>query len=125
MNLICEYEGEKMTKKDFILWENEIFGYGYGTGELSILKVLKKFMDVIPKEESYDYEILEKILSPEVTWLLINILCHSDIIEYGCSPRFGWLSDRGKELQLFLKLYTTEELYEILNEEPMEMQNEK
>lgn len=62
---------------------------------------------------SYDYQKLEAAVSPTVAWLLINRLCQLDIIEYGTSPRFGWLTEEGKALKAFIDSKTVEELAEI------------
>lgn len=109
----------KTTEENFIDWEASTFGYGYGTGELSILTALKTFMATIPARpdlpNGYDYTKLEAALEPTVTWLLINVLCKHqvDIIEYGTSPRFGWLTDKGMQLKAFIDSKTVDELVEL------------
>jgi len=103
-------------KKKFILWEQKVFGYGYGTGEGWVLKSLKAFLKLCPSLSGcYDYKVLENELTPIVTWLLINILCKANFLEYGTSPRFGWLTEEGKEIKSFIEKYTVEELEEILD----------
>jgi len=66
------------------------------------------------ENDSYDYEELEKVLTPTVTWLMINILAHKDMIEYGTSPRYGWLTDKGKLLKEYLKDKSDDELYDLI-----------
>lgn len=107
----------KLTNKHFIDWESSVFGYGYGTGEEYTLTALKRFLELCNKNEEhgYNYEILEKELTPTTAWLLINILCHADIIEYGTSPRFGWLTEKGDYLKEFIDKKTAEDLYEMVN----------
>jgi hypothetical protein len=61
-------------------------------------------------DETYEYRTLEAALGQTITWLLINTLCHADILEYGTSPRFGWLTDEGKCLQAYIRGKTFEEL---------------
>jgi hypothetical protein len=34
-----------MTDKNFIDWESQVFGYGYGTGEEYTLKALQVFIE--------------------------------------------------------------------------------
>ena len=101
---------------DFCKWENEVFGYSYGTGEDTILTDLRKFLNLIPESEStYKYEIIEEQLGKTITWLFINILCRKWIIDYGSSPRFGWLSEKGNELKCFLNNTSNEEIINYMN----------
>jgi hypothetical protein len=103
----------KTLDEQFIDWESEVFGYGYGTGEQHTLKALKEFMDLIEIDGSYDYQAIEKQLGATITWLMINILCKADILDYGTSPRFGWLTEKGKLLKKYLAEKTTDELYDL------------
>ncbi len=109
----------KTQEEYFNDWESEIFGFGYGTGEEYTIPALKRFIELFIPNESrnnpscYDYRILEKELTPTVAWLLINIFCKDDKIEYGTSPRFGWLTDKGNLLKDFINSHTVDELYEI------------
>lgn len=105
-------EDMKVNNKHFIDWESETFGYGYGTGEVYTLKALKDFYDCLING-SYDYRQLEKKLGKTVAWLMINILCKADIIDYGTSPRFGWLSTKGELLKDFIEHKSVNELYKI------------
>ena len=104
-----------LTQKDlwFIEWEQEVFGFGYGTGEEHTLKSIKKFFEYL-NDNSYSYEILEEKLGQEVTWLLINIFGHNNIIEYGTSARFGWLTSNGEMVRDYFKDKSINELYKIL-----------
>lgn len=99
-------------------WESNAFGFGYGSGEEHVLPVLKKFFELCnegPYSHSYDYTKLEKELTPTVAWLLINTLCHHNIdaIEYGSSPRCGWLTTVGERLQDFFAVHNVDQLVEI------------
>jgi hypothetical protein len=108
----------KTIDENFIDWESHVFGFGYGTGERHTLGALKGFFGAIGDERgshTYNYETIERALGPIVTWLLINALCKADIIEYGTSPRYGWLTDEGKELQAYLARHTLDELVELCN----------
>lgn len=93
----------KSIEDYFCDWEENLFGFGYGSGEEPILSALKRFFSLVPTDSYYDHIKLEKELTPEVAWLLINILCRAHHIEYGTSPRTGWLTKSGKNLQLFFK----------------------
>jgi hypothetical protein len=97
----------------FIEWESKVFGAGYGTGELPIMKSVKIFFECF-NNNSYDHEILEKALGDSVTWLLINLFNHYNIIEWGTSARYGWLTSSGEYVRDFIKDKTPEELYELL-----------
>lgn len=109
-------QSHKTAEQSFSDWESTTFGYGYGTGEPHTLRVLKAFMDAIGRDDephAYEYERLEQAVTAPVAWLLINRLCQVDIIEYGTSPRFGWLTEEGEALRSFLSGKTVDELVDI------------
>lgn len=99
-------------------WFHEPFGYGYGSGEESILKSLKNMTNILKDNidsggnYTYDYRDLEKLLGEEVTWLLINALCKNDDIEYGSSPRFGWFYGSSARLIEYIKEHSVDDMYE-------------
>lgn len=107
-------EAKEMTLEDFKEWESNTFGYGYGTGEAVILPKIRLFLDNLKEECSYDHEEMEKILGETAFWLLLNALCKSGIIDYGTSPRYGWLSEKGEGLRDLYKQKTNDELYEFI-----------
>lgn len=104
----------KTIDEQFIDWESHVFGFGYGTGEEHTLTALKRFFELFGHEpdrpNSYSYEVLEASITPTVAWLMINILCHADIIEYGTSPRYGWLTRKGEALKAYLASKSVSEL---------------
>ena len=100
-------------ENQFSQWENRTFGAGYGTGELPILKAVKVFFDSLEDRE-YDYKILEKKLGDTVTWLLINAFEKQNMIEWGTSARYGWITACGEYVKDYIKDKTPEQLYEIL-----------
>lgn len=107
----------KTNEQYFADWESYAFGYGYGTGEEFVMPALRTFFETCADELSnpYDYRELEKKLGGEVTWLLINALCGGiDVIEYGTSPRYGWLTVCGKALRHFVLSKTPTQLIEIV-----------
>lgn len=107
----------KTTEQYFVDWELNVFGFGYGTGEPYTLAALKKFMDNIGTHEyknSYNHEKLEDALTPTVAWLLINTLCSHDIIEYGTSPRYGWLTKKGEALKEFIDAKSIDDLVDMV-----------
>ena len=103
----------KTLEQSFIDWEAHTFGFGYGTGEPHVLRTLKHFFDCLNSEGQYDYEDLEQQLGAETAWLLINALCHADIIEYGSSPRFAWLTPQGQVLREFVGSHTVSEMVKL------------
>jgi hypothetical protein len=106
----------KSIEQHFIDWESDTFGFGYGTGEKPVLQALKQFLALCCKGQyahAYDHEELEKALTPPVAWLLINVLAHDDKIEYGTSPRYGWLTKTGEALAKFVAERTVEQLYDL------------
>lgn len=104
-------------KQQFQQWESRIFGAGYGSGELPILKVVKVFFNSLERDRSYNYEKLEKELGDTITWLLINAFNKGRVIEWGTSARFGWLTSCGEYVRDYIKNKTPEELYEIAMED--------
>lgn len=106
----------KTIDENFIDWEAYAFGFGYGSGEPHVIPALKRFFELCPVDGAYDYEVLEATLSPTVSWLLINILANNriDVLEYGTSPRFAWLTGEGKALKQFLATKTDDELVELV-----------
>ena len=106
----------KTIDDHFTDWESDTFGFGYGTGEEHTLKALKQFMELCCKGQyahAYDHQELEAALTPTVAWLLINILASDDKIEYGTSPRYGWLTPTGEALAKFVRARTVEQLYDL------------
>lgn len=106
----------KSAEDNFRDWENSVFGFGYGDGEAHILPALRDFMASIDGGNSYDYKKLEAAVTPPVAWLLINALCKCDAIEYGTSPRFGWLTKEGEALREFLLSRTADDLVSLCME---------
>ena len=106
----------KEKVKQFKQWESRVFGAGYGTGELPILKAVKIFFNSL-EDRSYNYEKLEKELGDTITWLLINAFNKGSVIEWGTSARFGWLTSCGEYVRDFIKDKTPEELYELVMED--------
>lgn len=97
-------------------WEASAFGFGYGTGEEHILPALKRFLALCATGSTgrcYDHAEVSRELTPTVAWLLINALCKADVIEYGSSPRYGWLTEHGEQLQAYVATKTADELYDI------------
>lgn len=105
----------EITDKHFIDWESHVFGYGYGTGEGPIFEAMKNFFAQMVDNHSYDYKHVQGLLGTNVTWLLINVFCHADIIEYGTSPRFGWLTNKGHALKNYVESKTVRQLCEIVS----------
>lgn len=109
----------KNADEHFKDWEGSVFGYGYGSGEEHVIPALKRFMALVPPESAdgraYDYKVLEADLGPAVAWFLINALCHADLIEYGSSPRFGWLTPHGYALKGYIDGKTDAELLAALD----------
>ncbi len=108
--------GTTLTDKHFVDWEGEVFGYGYGSGEPHTLSALMKFFAYLDKQRSYDSDTMETWLGPEVFWLLINALIHADIIDYGTSPRGGWLTVKGEVLRDYLGQNTVDGLCDLLHD---------
>lgn len=104
----------KVTDKNFVDWEQHVFGYGYGTGEMPVLQALHDFMSMLENGRSYDYSRMEQFFGPIATWLLINVLCKADILDYGTSSRYGWLSEKGYRLRDYMSGKTVDQLYELV-----------
>lgn len=99
----------------FADWEAHTFGYGYGSGEPHTVPALKQFLLLCPMNGHYDYLALERALSPTVAWLLINVLAHAEMLDYGTSPRGAWLTPTGRQLKRFVDGKTGRELLDLTN----------
>lgn len=112
---------QKTIEQNFADWEQYMFGFGYGTGEVHTLGALKVFFAEfgvgVANENGYHYEALEEVCGPAVAWLLINAL-GSTALNYGTSPRYGWLTPEGEALKKFIDSKTLEELVSICCEQP-------
>ncbi len=107
----------KTQEEYFRDWESHVFGYGYGSGEPYVIPALRNFLMLCGKGSyghGYDYTDLQKRLGETVAWLLINALCKADIIEYGTSPRFGWLTPKGVRLKQFVASHLADDLVGIV-----------
>lgn len=100
----------KSEEDSFRDWEGHVFGFGYGTGEPHVIPVLRKFLTLCEPDRGYDHGDLERELTAPIAWLLINVLCHADILEYGASPRGAWLTGKGVRLKDFILSRTNEAL---------------
>lgn len=94
-------------------WGKSVFGFGYGDRERHIIPAIKTFMSSFGTEygaKNYDYEKLERACGATVAWLMINALCRAEIIEYGSSTRFGWLTDEGERLRDYIIGHSSDHL---------------
>lgn len=105
----------KSIDDHFCDWESHVFGYGYGTGEPNIIPAIKAFMDRCPPRGPYDYRLLEHAVGPVAAWLLINAFARAELIEYGSSPRYGWLTKEGLALKSYLAERSEDALLGCLN----------
>lgn len=109
----------KTTEENFRDWHNDVFGCCYGSGEKHIVPALRAFLNLCRRGDcgrSYDFTEIEESVTPPAGWLLINVLCKADIIEYGTSPRYAWLTDAGVRLRDFMLSLQTERLIEVVTE---------
>ncbi|MHB8284003.1 MAG: hypothetical protein ACYDD1_04935 [Caulobacteraceae bacterium] len=95
-------------------WEGYAFGFGYGTGEPAIIPALWGWLASLKDGRSYDHEDLEAREGKLAAWLLINAMCRVGMLEYGTSPRFGWLTERGERLRDYMLARTADQLLEVL-----------
>lgn len=105
----------QLTDKHFIDWQAEIFGYGYGTGEQYYLPALHTFFSTLKDGRSYTSRDLEEKLGPLGAWMLICALCKDKVINYGSSPRVGFIDHRPEvdALRDYVVAHTPDQLYEI------------
>lgn len=106
-----------VTDKHFREFEQDAFGYGYGTGEAHILPAVRAFLLHLEGGHAYTAQAMEYALGATVAWLLINVLCRTKILDYGTSPRYGWITPQGERLRDYVLSKTAEELYEIATAE--------
>lgn len=110
----------KTEAEHFIDWEGFAFGYGYGTGEPHVLPAVRRFLELCNERgvDGYDYRVLQAELSPAVAWLLVNALARADVLEYGTSPRHGWLTASGRRLRAFVLARSADQLVDLVTEQP-------
>lgn len=97
-------------------WFNDTYGYGYGTGEKPILTAIMIFLGNCSSNENhiYSYDEIEKVIGKAATWMLISVFCKQDLVDYGTSPRFAWLTEKGKWLLNYLKGKSLQYLYSLV-----------
>ncbi len=108
----------KSLEQYFADWVGDTIGFGYGTGEPHLIAAVRRFLELTPEGEPYDYRMLETELTPAVSWLLICLFGHHDLIEYGVSPRFAWLTASGKRLRAFMLSKTIDDLVGMARRSP-------
>lgn len=116
---MAEHQTAKTPADFFRDWEGHAFGFGYGTGEPAIVPTIKTFLAAFGRDDSphaYDHAALERAVGAPAAWLLINRFCQLNAIEYGTSPRYGWLTARGERLRDYFATKTADELLEDLVE---------
>lgn len=109
----------KGTKEYFIDWYHSELGYGYGTGDEYYCKALIDFFQLLRQANvdevfQYNYKKLENEMGGAAAWFIINIMCGSDLVEYGTSPRYGWLTPSGELMRDLLAEYNADSLYELV-----------
>lgn len=100
-----------LKDKDFIDWFAEHISHGYGTGEQYTIPCLKLFLENCPEDGNYDFEVIQNVVGKAETWFLMSIFGKTDVINYGTSPRYGWLDDKGKLLKQYVDGKTVDALY--------------
>jgi hypothetical protein len=108
---------EKTIDSHFIDWINKNITFGYGSGEPHTIPALRKFLSLCGNDEhptSYNYRDIEEAITPLGCWLIMDILGKADIIEYGTSPRFGWLTPHGAKLKDYMISKTDDDLVELV-----------
>lgn len=112
--------GYQKTEDDFFRdWESHVIGFGYGSGEPHTTPAVRAFLELCNEGaygHSYDYEKLERALGGATAWLLVSILAKTDILEYGTSPRFAWLTKKGERLKAYVLSRTADELVNVVCE---------
>ena len=109
----------KELRNYFYDWYADVFGFGYGTGDEYYCRDLLGFFMALglkdaPSIYSYNHGVLEDRLGKQGAWYIINQLCKSGVIEYGTSPRNGWLTSRGKLMNQVIGEFNHDTLYEFV-----------
>lgn len=94
-----------MDEQEFCEWYGEVLGYGYGTGDVHYCNNLRHFFWLAAQPGPYDYNEMERDMGAAVFWLLLNTLCNAGVVDYGTSPRAGWLSPEGRRIADFVNGY--------------------
>ena len=104
-------EMAKSIDDNFSDWWSNTFRFGYGTGEQYTLPALRVFLEACDgQNDQYQFQEMEGALGPLAAWLMIDAMCRVDAVEYGTSPRYGWLTPEGKSLRAFIRSKTDDEL---------------
>lgn len=93
-------------------------GWGAYGGDEALYPALRSFlMWCTPSEGSgvpaYDYRDVSEVIGAAAAWLLVYALVRADLVEYGTSPRFGWLTPEGCWLRDYVKNRTPEQLADV------------
>lgn len=101
-----------ITDKHFRDWHSYLFGYGYGTGEEYTCAALKAFFECFKDARHYEHDVVEAAMGAIPAWLMINALhnCKPDILDYGTSPRYAWLTPQGELLYEYIMGHSVDEL---------------
>jgi hypothetical protein len=103
-----------MDEREFCTWYGDTLGYGYGTGDVHFCHALVTFLRHCRETGSYTYTTMQDALGEAAFWFFLNTLCHAGLVDYGTSPRYGWLSEEGKRLADFVKDYDADRLYNLV-----------
>lgn len=90
--------------------------YGGDESLYGTLKIFFESIEVRVKPDyrilSYDYRVLSETVGSSAAWMLIYQFSHLGWINYGTSPRFGWLEEAGVWLHKYVLSKTVDELIE-------------
>jgi hypothetical protein len=113
-----------VTKRE-LYWEvwNKWPICGCGNPEATaklIHKLLLYTKSAATETQEIPYEYWEELVPDEgdlagVHWLLMYLLDHLGYAEHGSSARFGWLTDKGKDVIAAIEKYGLAWLFDIAN----------
>lgn len=92
---------------------SEQLGWGNYGSEQALCVSLKDFLDSIPLDCGYDHELLATKVGAAFAWSLIYQFVALGWINYGTSPRYGWLEGDGVWLKAFVATRSADDLYAI------------
>jgi hypothetical protein len=107
-------EGSTVTYEQFKEWYDELPILAYG--ELSDEEIFDAFRTILQwkaDDKFISTDIPDNLYTVHEYWLFLGLLC--DCIEYGSSPRGGWLTDFGGEVLLFLQNTSNAEISSYYN----------
>ena len=89
----------------------------YGEMEEHFSRILKEMLRLAIVHPKIQDKFTNEVITESEYWFMVSILNYTKCIEYGTSPRYFWLNEKGEQLEKeFHKIDTIDKLYKVLEE---------